>query len=289
MKHFKTVWQHLRRSPYQALVATLMISLTFYLASIFVLLAGGSQAILRYFETRPQVTAFLKDDVKTSQVEEIKAKLEATGKVAAIKYISKEEALAIYREQFKDDPSLLEMVTANILPASLEVSAKEIPSLQDIAQILRDEPDIEEVIFQEDVVSSLGSWTSNIRKAGIELVGSLFLISFLMISVIVGMKVVLRKEEIEILQLVGASGWYIRLPFILEGIIYGAVGAMVGWGLAYIRLLYLAPNLAQFLKGTPISPVPQIILMLAILGGEILLGVLIGTLGSFLALRRYLK
>lgn len=289
MKHFKTTWQHLRRSPYQALVAVLTITLTFYLASLFVLLAGASQAILNYFETRPQVTAFLKDEVKISQVEALKDKLQATGKVSEIKYVSKEEALAIYREQNKDDPALLEMVTANILPASLEVSAKNISYLKEIAGILTEESGVEEVIFQEDIVSSLQGWTQNIRKAGIELVGSLAVISFLMISVITGMKVVLRKEEIEILQLIGASPWYIRLPFLFEGIFYGTIGAVLGWGLAYLRILYLAPTLVEFLKETPVPPVPSPITMLSLLGGEVTLGVFIGVMGSFLALTRYLK
>ena len=289
MKHFRTAWQHLRRSPYQAIVAILMISLTFYLASIFTLLVSGSQAVLRYFETRPQVTAFFKDDVKIDQVEELKVKLDATGKVAEIKYVSKEEALAIYREQNKADPSLLEMVTANILPASLEVSAKNISYLSDIAQILRSEPGIEEVIFQEDIVSSLRTWTANIRRAGLELVGLLAIISFFLISVITGMKIVFRREEIEILQLIGASGWFISLPFLLEGIFYGIVGAVLGWGAAYLRVLYLTSQLVEFLKETPVPPVPPLDFMLALLGIEILLGVFIGILGSLLTIKRYLK
>lgn len=289
MKHFKTAWQYLRRSPYQALVAVLVIGLTFYLASIFVLLASGSQEILRYFENQPQVTAFLKDDVKSADIETLKAKLEETGKVAKIKYVSKEEALAVYQEQNKTDPSLLEMVTANILPASLEVSAVDISELAPIAEILRGESDVEEVIFQEDIVASLKTWTTNIRKAGIELVGSLALISFLIVSVITSIKVVLRKEEIEILQLIGASSWYIRLPFIFEGMFYGVIGAFVGWGLSYLRLLYLAPNLVEFLKNTPVSPVPPLEFMLVLLVVEILLGVFIGILGSFFTLKRYLK
>lgn len=289
MKHLKTAWQHIRRSPYQAMVAIMTMTLTFYLASLFVLLIGASQTILHYFESLPQVTAFLKDEVKMNQVDQIKAKLESTGKVSQIKYVSKEEALEIYREQNKDDPALLEMVTANILPASLEVSTREIGHLKEVSQILKEESGIQEVIFQEDVVSSLQVWTSNIRKAGIELVGSLAFISFLLISVITGMKVVLRREEIEILQLIGATSWYIRLPFIFEGIFYGMVGAILGWGLAYLRLLYLAPTLVAFLKDTPVPPIPTPVVMLTLLGGEMALGILIGILGSFLALTRYLK
>jgi len=287
-QHWRTTWSHIRRSPYQALAATLIMFLTFFMATIFVLTAGGFQVVLRYFETRPQVTAFLKDETTLLQVDTIKAKLAQTGKVRETKYISKEEALNIYREQNKNDPLLLEMVTANILPASLEVSAKELSFLPEIAQILKSEPGVEEVIFQEDVVQALHNWTSTLRKVGVGLIGALGLVSVLIVLVIIGMKITLKKEEIEILQLIGASPWYIRAPFIFEGMFYGVVGAIFAWGVGYLLLLYATPFLVKFLSGIPILPVP-FIFMLSLLGVEILVGILIGALGSLLAVKRYLK
>lgn len=287
-KHLQTTWTHIRRSPYQALAAVAIMMLTFFVASVFILIAAGSQSILRYFETRPQVTAFFKDEVKMDQVENLQAKLATTGKVKKMKYVSKEEALAIYREQNKDDPLLLEMVTANILPASLEVSTVDIAYLGEVAEILRQEPGVEEVIFQEEVVEALKTWTGNIRKIGGSLVGFLGVVSFLIILVIIGMRVAARREEIEILQLIGARSWYIRAPFIFEGIFYGVIGAVLAWGICYLLLLYATPFLVNFLSGIPILPVP-IIFMLGLLGGEILIGILIGILGSFIAVRRYLR
>lgn len=287
-QHWRTTWTHLRRSPYQALAATLIMFLTFFLATVFVLTAGGFQVVLRYFETRPQVTAFLKDETTLEQVDIIKAKLAQTGKVKEVKYISKEEALAIYREQNKNDPLLLEMVTANILPASLEVATKEISFLPEVAQILKNESGVEEVVFQEDVVKALHNWTNTLRKIGMGLIGALGLVSLLIILVIIGMKITLRKEEIEILQLIGASPWYIRAPFVFEGIFYGMVGAILAWGIVYLLLLYVTPFLVKFLSGIPILPVP-IFFMLTVLGIEILAGIVIGSLGSLLAVRRYLK
>lgn len=286
--HLRTAWTHVRRSPYQALAAIGIMMLTFFLASVTVFVAAGSQTLLRYFETRPQVTAFFKDEVKMEQVDNLKEKLNQTGKVKQIKYVSKEEALAIYREQNKADPLLLEMVTANILPASLEVSTTDISYLGEVAQILRQEPEVEEVIFQEDVVKALKSWTDTLRKIGAALIAFLGLVSFLIVLIIIGMKVALRKDEIEILQLIGATNWHIRTPFIFEGIFYGAMGAVLGWGLAFLLFLYSTPFLVEFLAGTPLLPVP-LLFMFGVLGGEILVGVLIGSLGSLLAVKRYLK
>jgi len=287
-EHLKTTWTHIRRSPYQTSAAVGIMSLTFFLSTLIILVAAGSQALLRYFETRPQVTAFFKDEVKIDQIEKLKEKLNQTGKIKSLKYVSKEEALEIYKEQNKFDPLLLEMVTANILPASLEVSTTDIAYLGEIAQVLRQEPGVEEVVFQEDVVKALKNWTDTIRKIGLALIGFLGGVSFLVVLVIIGMKVALRKQEVEVLQLIGATNWFIRAPFVFEGIFYGVVGAILGWGAGILLLMYSTPFLVDFLSGIPILPVP-LIFILVILGGEILVGVIIGTLGSLLAVKKYLK
>jgi len=287
-EHWRTAWTHMRRTPYQALAAILIMFLTFFITTVFVLTAGGFQTILRYFETRPQVTAFLKDETTMVQVDTLKAKLAQTGKVKETKYISKEEALAIYREQNKNDPLLLEMVTANILPASLEVATNDLSHLNEIAQILRAEPTVEEVVFQEDVVKALQQWTLNIRRVGIGLISIFGVVSLLVILVIIGMKITLRREEIDILQLLGASRWYIRAPFLLEGMFYGVVGAFVAWGITYLLLLYLTSYIIKFFQGIALLPVSPLF-MLTVLGVEISSGIVIGSLGSLLAVKRYLK
>lgn len=284
----KTTWTHIRRTPYQSLAAVLIMTLTFFVITVFTLLAAGSQAILNYFETRPQVTAFFEDQVTLEQIDLLKAKLAETEKTKEIKYVSKEEALAIYREQNKDDPLLLEMVTANILPASLEVSTTNIAYLGEIAEILRQEPGVEEVIFQQDVVEALHKWTTSIRRIGLGLAIAFGGAGLLTILVIIGMKVALRRDEVEIMGLIGASRGFIRAPFLLEGIFYGVLGAFVAWGVSYLFLLYATPFLVDFLAGIPVLPVSPLF-MLTVLAGELLLGVIIGTLGSFIAVRRYLE
>lgn len=288
MSQIKTTWQHLRRSPYQAMAAVLIMFFTCLAASLFLTIGFASEKILSYFESKPQTTAFFKDEAKTTDVDTIKTKLEDTGKVAEIKYVSKEQALNIYREQNKNDPLLLEMVSSSILPASLEISAKNIKDLESLADILKKQPMVEEVVFQKDIINTLVNWTSSIRNIGIIIVGFLVLVSILVILMIIGMKIAIRKEEIEILRLVGATRWYIRWPFILEGAIYGFIGAILAWGFSYILILYSTPYLSSFLSGIPLLPVsPQLMFMLlgVIAGG----GMLVGIFGSGLAVWRYLK
>lgn len=282
---FKTLRQHIFRSPYQSMAAVLVVSLSLFLISVFFLLGAGSERILQYFESRPQLTAYLKDEAKPQEVELLKAKLEATGNTRKIDYISKESALETYRQLFKDKPLLLEMVTAKILPASLEISPNSLSSIKGMAEILKKESIVEDVDFEEDVVLTLSKFVTNLRKAGLVIAGFLLLISVLFVLVILGMKVSQRKEEIEILKLLGASSWYICLPLYLEGIVYGWVAAVVSWGLSYALILYNTPFLLNFFSGIPLLPVPTLF-MVEILFGLLCLGTIVGFLGSFFAVIR---
>ena len=87
---------------------------------------------------------------------------------------------------------------------------------------------------------------------------ALGLVSFLIILVIIGMKIAIRRDEVEILQLLGASPGYIRWPFVIEGMFYGSGGAFLAWALAYLLLLYATPFLVEFLRGVPLLPVPVV-------------------------------
>lgn len=295
------IWQRLRRSPYQSSAAILIMALTFFVMGMFFVIAGFSTSLLSYFESKPQVTAFFTDKKDINSIKNLEAELKATGWVASTKYISKEEALNIYKEQNKNDPLLLEMVTADILPSSLEVQAIDPKYLSDINNILKKEPDVEEVVFQKEIVDSLLSWTTTIRKVGIIVVSVLLFVSLSILMTIIGMKIALKKEEIEILKLVGATSSYIKKPFITEGLLYGLSGALVSWVIIYLLILYALPFLSTFLNGIPplkfasidkyniyIWPVSPLF-MVSVLLAELAISMVVGVMGSLFALKRYMK
>lgn len=284
----KTTWYHIRRSPYQSVAAVMIMILTFFVASIFILLGISGARMINYFESRPQITAFFKDEATNEQIGGLEKSLKETGKVSSTRFVSKEEALKIYQEQNKNDPLLLDLVTANILPASLEVSAVNVQELDGLAQSLKSSEIISEVVFQKDIVDTLVSWTNALRGAGLVLFLGLSIISIFIIITVIGMKIALRREEIEIMRLVGASAWYIRWPFILEGALYGVFGSLVAWVFSYGLVFWGSTFLKSFLSGIPILPISPF-LMLGILGVELTAAVILGALGSFLAVLRYLK
>lgn len=282
------VLKNLRRSPYQTAAAVLVLTLTFFISAIFVLLAVGTAVILNYFEERPQIAAFFADSATFAEIEQIKKELEDTNLLSSAKFISKEEALAIYREQNREDPQLLELVTADILPASLEISAKDPQALSQLASDLKSKPQVEEVVFQKDVVDRLSKWIAVLRIGGIVLIGFLIFVSLVVILMITSFRIAARREEISITQLIGATKWYLRRPFVLEGVAYGLGGAFLGTAAAYILFFANRPFLVKFLVGLPFFPVSWQVL--AIVGFcQLIGGVLVGALGSLLALNRYLR
>lgn len=286
MTQKNTVLKHIRRSPYQSIAAICMTIVTFLIISIFALVVLGGDSMLAFFESRPQVTAFFKDTALSSDIDFLKESIGETITVSAMRFISKDEALGIYQKQNEGNPLLLEMVTADILPASLEVSAKNVADLETIANVMQQSNAVEEVVFQKDVIDTLRKWVGGIRTAGVVLSSLLILASLTTIMMILSLKFTSRKVEIKTLSLLGATSWYIRGPFVAEGMIYAVIGAVIGWGLSYLTLLYLTPNIIAFLQDIVILPVPLWV-MLTLLGGEILLASLIGAFASLIATRRY--
>ena len=288
MKFIKIMMRNIRRSPYQAMAAVLIMMLTFLTVSFFIFLLSGSSKVISFFESKPQVTAFFKNEVKQEEIDNLAKQVQNTGKVASVKFVTKQEALEIYKEQNKDDPLLLDLVTADILPASLEISTFKISDLSGISEMLKESSIVSEVIFQKDIVSTLVSWTSAVRKIGSGLIIVLSLVSTFIMITIIGIRISQRKEDIEIMRLIGASNWYIRWPFLFEGMFYAVLGAVIGWMIASLALWYSTPFLSSFLKGIPILPVSPVFL-LEVLLAELVFAVILGFLSSFLAVLRYLR
>ena len=285
---FKNVKRNIQRTPYQALAAMMVMFITFLTLLLFVLLALGSQKILQHYESKPQTIAFFKDATQESDIIAIQKALQSTGKVSALRYVSKEEALQIYREKNQGNPTLLELVTANILPSSLEISTYTPADLGQIADILKKEPVVEDVVYPKDVVQSLTRATAVVRVVGISAVGFLILFAILVILMVIGFKIRIKRNEIEIMKLLGASSWFIRAPFLLEGIYYGLAGAFLAWAFSYGLIWYLTPFIEGSISEIKLLPVSPL-LMLGLLGLSLLVAFIIGFLGSYGAVRRYLK
>lgn len=296
--HLKTALDYIRRSPFQALAAIFVLVLTFFVGTLMAVLIYSSGNVLNYFETRPQVIAFLKDEISAEQISGLQNELISDARVKDVRYVSKDEALAIYKEATSDNPLLAELVSPAIFPASLEFSLTDLNFAEQVINEVQENEIVDQVGFTAslggestlgDVVGRLRTITRYIRVGGGVLAGLLAVTSLLVLLVIISMRITTRKGEIEILDLIGATPGFIKSPIILEALIYSLGGVFIGWVFALILVLYATPNLVSYFGEIPVLPKDTsqlFILMGIILASEILVGVLLALLGSTLAVSR---
>jgi len=296
-----TALKNIRRSPYQALAAVFIVTLTLYIVGIFSLVTTASHSILLSFETKPQLIAYLKDGHTTDQVAGLISTLNSTQGVKEATYVSKQEALELYKKSVGNDPVLLGtvtdwgIVTADILPASVEITANSPQSFSNIATVLEGSDIVsttpqgkKEIDYPQDVILELTRWTNAIRMAGLVLVIALAFVSVLTIMIIISMKISSRRVEIGTLKLLGARNFFIIKPYLQESIIYGVIGAIFGWLFTYISVLYSTPFLAPRLGSIFTFPIP-IEIMLLLLGGMVIFGLILSFLSSLFAAARFVN
>lgn len=296
--HFKSAVNSIKRSPFQALAAIFVLMITFFVGTAVAILIYSSAKTLSYLETRPQVIAFLKDGAGVEAISSLQHKLAADSRIKEVKYVSKEEALAIYKEATSDNPLLSELVSPSIFPASLEFSLKDLSFADAVIKEVKVEGAVDSVGFTaslggeknlQDVVGRLRKLTYYLRVGGGIFTVVLAATSFLVLLIIIGMRMAGRKDEVEILKLIGAKPAFIRSPIVTEALIYALVGVFGGWLATLILTLYLAPWLISYFGQIPVlprEPVGLFVLFGIILGIEIFLGILLALGGSNLALSR---
>jgi cell division transport system permease protein len=283
-----TTWRHIRRSPYQAFAAIVTMTSTFFVVMTFALIFLGSTLLLSHLESLPQVTAFFRDDAKQEDINSVRQALDNTGKTASIKFVSKEDALKIYQEQHKNDKLLLELVTSDILPASLEVSAVKVSDLASLSKIMKASPAVEDVVFARDVVDKLAKFIEGTRIITMVLAVLLFITLSFTTLFVISLRVFVHKEEIETMRLLGAGRWHIFWPFLLEGIVYGVLSAVFSGIVTYVATPFIGKFYQDVFLGVLTFPIPIATELLVVFAG-IALGILASFIGGLIAVNRYIK
>lgn len=297
----KEILKSIKTTPYQSLASFFILFLTLFLMLFFFNLVSFFYAILSYVETKPQVIVYFQTQTQESDIFKIRETLVNSGKIASVKYVSKDEALKIYRELNKDNPLLLEMVSAEILPPSLEINTKKPEYLAEVAEYLKKQPGVDEVQFQKSIIDRLITLNNILRKIFMFIFVFLVLISFFVLITTTAFKIALKKEEIELLRLLGASKFYVVKPYLLEGIFFGFFAASFAWLVFYIILFYLQPFLNSYLFGIPKLPFfqlgsfgfyvwpPTINYFFFTYFLTVFFGILIALIGNYLSTLKYIK
>lgn len=289
----------LRRTPYQSLAVFSSLFLTLFLSLLLVFCLNFLYGLLGYVESRPQVTIYFQNETTESSILKVKDDLEKSGKVESVKYMSKNDAYSLYKQLNKDNPLLLEMVTADILPASLEIFAKKPSYLPEIANFLNTVTGKDEVNFQKSVVDKLLSLTSVVRTMSLAFFIFLMSTTIIILMTITHFKVALKKDEIELLRLMGASATYVRKPFMNQALFLGFISSTVVYLLFAGILFIMYPSMQGYLRGietlfVDIGPYQLTVWPLSVVyaGGLYVLltvfGMGIAGMATYFAMRKYI-
>jgi len=296
----REIWTSIRRTPYQSLSAFLILFFTLFLSLMLFVSLTFLYSTLSYLETKPQVTVYFQNKALENQIFKVRDELMSSGKVLNIKYISKNEAFNIYKQLNKDNPLLLEMVSADILPPSLEIYAKKPVYLPEIAEYLKKQGDIDEVQYEKDIVDKLLILTNTIRKTALIFFSYLILMSIVVLTTTILFKIALKTSEITLLKLIGATNFYIRKPYIMESLFLGITASILSFGIFSLLIFYFNPFLQSYLSGISslsvnvfnyqliIWPLNYIFFAVIFVSSSIF-GAVIATVASYIATNKYLK
>lgn len=294
---FKAGFVSFYRNGWLSVAATGIVTFTLVLISIFVLLMLLGQNVITSIQQKIDVEVFFNDTAKTADIQTLQQQLQSQENAQSVKFISKKDALEIYRGQSDRNRKLVEQISEeeNPLPASLQLKAKDPDRLDSFNPVL--ESDFAKPLIQSrsdkenrDIIQRLQRIISFIRSIGLFISGVVLVFSILVVFNTIRITIFSRRKEIEIMRLVGASNWYIRGPFLLEGVIYGLIATVVAMLVVYLVVVTFGPALSQYLRDinedVPAyfrNNIPVILLV------QLVTGIGVGVLSSLIAIRRHLK
>ena len=286
------------RNIWLSLATTLLMTLTLLVVSMLFVLNILGNAALDSIKEKIDISIYFKQDVQEHEINEVKNGLLSLSEVKTIDFVSKEKALDIFREKHKNNPliiSSIEELEENPLQASLIIKARNPEDYAIISNLLdkdRYKKFIDKITFEDNkkAIEKITKITSLIKKVGlgISLIFSLVTIIFMFNTI--RLAIYTQKEEIKVMRLVGATNLFIRLPYILEGIFYGILGSIFATTILYFVLNFFSSYITRFIEDQHIDISALLNTRIwYILGLQMIFGILLGMVSSFIAIRRYLR
>ncbi|MBW3626633.1 MAG: ABC transporter permease [Actinobacteria bacterium] len=280
--------QNLRRNLVLTGASMMTVAVSLSLVGASFLLGYGVDNVTQRWQGGIEFEIFLNETITPEQRDRIQRELDGNPDVANAVFVSQEEQFQLFQVLFADQPEYLETVTPEVLPPSFRVE----PSIADadVIKALGDrfeaEPGVKTVVFAEETVRTLLR-VSGITQSVIFTVAAVLLFAAaLLIFNTIRTAIFARRREIEVMKLVGATNWFIRVPFMLEGLLQGLVGASVAFG-----IVYLVRNAAQdAIRGVPLFDGFVVVGSQVATTGvlTILLGAAIGAVGAGVAVTKFL-
>jgi cell division transport system permease protein len=287
---FSSAWQSFWRNLAVSLAAVLSITLILILAGINLLVGHAFSQVLDSFRQRvSEISINVADDTPLQQVYDFQQKLAGDPRVAGVKFVTKDEALA----QFKSDPQngiLTQQIEGNPLDAKLDVQVKNLRDVAGIDSLARNWVGVDPTDptnYQGDFINRMLQLSQWLSLAGAGLLIVLSIASVVIVMNTIRTAVYHRRKEIEVMKLVGATEWFVRGPFVLEGIITGLLAASIALALLVVAYEPVVSRFKSDVGFIPLSYDPAFISSLAT--DLLLAGALLGAVGSYIGVRRYVR
>jgi cell division transport system permease protein len=277
---------------------TLIMVLTLFSISLLIVLNLYGNLILENIKNKIDVTVFFSQDVSKAQIDELQSALSNMSDVEEVKYTSKDEALKEFQEKHGDNPLLLSSITeleGNPLRDTLVIRARNLEKYNDIKIFLDNEkyqPIVEKFTFDDnkEIINKVSSTLSIAKKIGIGVSVIFCIIVVLVMFNTIRMTIYTQKDEISIMRLVGATNYFIEIPFIIEGMLYGLFASVISTIILYPIILYTTPKINEFFQLVNVDAASVINKnLLIIIAVQLLLGIFLGVVSSAIAIRKYLK
>lgn len=295
-------FKQVRRSGWLAWASVMVMTLAFFITSIFLFLAFLSNLFLQSIENKSHIYVFFNAGTAETTIKELNDELLAMPEIYHIEYTDEKGAISEFKEvQETKDPQLAQNIRSNVLPPSLGIRLNKIEDADKIIELLSIEKENNESIYDVrfskesiDMIKTLFYW---LRIAGGVIVGLLLIVIFFFTLLTVEFRTFSRSEEIGIMQLVGGSLWFIRSPFIFEGAFYGAVGAFLSSSIIFIIYFVFfvinrdssAVNFIISLLGNLNWPKLEALHYVGIFIATLFAGGIVGAFNSIVAIRKYIS
>ncbi len=286
--YWREAFSSMFRNAWLSLASVGTVTISLLILGISLLLVMNAQAFTRSLESGVEIRVFLDSGLSKVDVRDMERELKKTPGIATVEFIAKEEALTEMKKNLGDRQDILEgLEEENPLPDAFRVKAEKADDVPALAAELEKVKGVDQINYGRGMVEKLLAVIKWVRLAGGGLIIVLGVAALLLISTTIRLSLFARRKEIGIMKYLGATNWFVRFPFLLEGMILGCTGAVIASALIYLGYISLVNRLDEVLPF--VTLVTDRETLLTVIGALLGLGVLVGILGSAFSIRKFLK
>ena len=282
------VFHSLRRNNWMTFASIGTVAVSLFVLGVFLILVLNMNRLAGMLESQVQISVYLEDHLTDCEKRQIGYDIESLQGIDSVTYVDRETAKERLKERLGDQKYLLDALSEdNPLPDAFEVTVTTPAVVESAAGAIAAMQGVEEAKYGQDVVEHLFDITRLMRIFGFVLMGLLGGATLFIISNTIRLTVFARRKEIAIMKYVGATDWFIRWPFLLEGIVLGCIGGLIA--AVALRSFYaaMAAKIYSTLAFFPLMP--QYPFMNYVTAAILLAGIVIGAIGSVISLKRFLR